>query len=275
LNNGRHPVIVLDLHSTSAFGAPFCIISDTLQNRRIAFPWLVPVILGLEEAIQGTIQEYFGARGYATAAVEGGQHRDPETTDRLESVLWITLVTTGLLREPDVSGLTAHRNRLRRASRGLPPVVEVFYRHGLTANNGFEMQPGFRNFSAVRRGQRVARDGDGDIVARASGMLILPNYQKTGDDGFFLGRRVRRFWLQLSTLVRKTGMDRLLPLVPGVQRHPTVHGAVLVRPGGRLARRILHLMGYQKRVSDGRKTEYHRRPEGPAPGNTPARRLTS
>ncbi|MEE9270564.1 MAG: succinylglutamate desuccinylase/aspartoacylase family protein [Candidatus Krumholzibacteria bacterium] len=264
LDNGRHPVIVIDLHSTSAFGAPFCIISDTLQNRRIAFPWSVPVILGLEEAIHGTIQEYFGARGYITAAVEGGQHRDPETADRLESVLWITLVTAGFLRESDVPGLSAHRDCLRRVSRGLPSVVEVFYRHGLVANNGFEMQPGFRNFSTVRRGQRVARDGDGDIVARANGLLILPNYQKSGNDGFFLGRRVPRFWLQLSTLVRKARMDRLLTLLPGVQRQPSAHGDVVVKAGGRLAPRILHLMGYQKRASDGRNRVYRRRPEGPA-----------
>ena len=169
------PVIILDLHSTSAYGAPFCIISDTLQNRRVAFPWSIPVILGLEEAIDGTIQEYFGSLGHVTAAVEGGQHRDPETVRHLESVLWITLAGSGFLREEDVADYEGHRRRLVQSCSGLPSVVEVFHRHGVSANNGFEMRPGFRNFSPVRKGDPIARDRDGEVVARANGILILPN----------------------------------------------------------------------------------------------------
>lgn len=263
LGNGRRPVTIVDLHSTSADGAPFCIISDTLQNRRVAFPWAVPVILGLEEAIDGTIQEYFGARGHATAAVEGGQHGDPRTADHLESILWITLVSIGLLRRPDVGDLDAHRRRLERAAAGLPAVVEVFHRHGLSAGNGFEMHPGYRNFSPVRKGQRIARDQGGEVMAEAAGLLILPNYQGVGSDGFFLGRRVRRLWLRVSTLARKLHADRLLPLLPGVRRHPAEAGAVVVGSGDRFACRLLHLLGYQRWGGTGDERVFRRRREGP------------
>ena len=263
--NGHAPVIILDLHSTSAYGAPFCIISDTLQNRRVAFPWSIPVILGLEEAIDGTIQEYFGSFGHVTAAVEGGQHRDPETVHHLESVLWITLVGSGFLREKDVVDYREHRRRLAQACSGLPSVVEVFHRHGVSANNGFEMRPGFRNFSPVRKGEPVARDQDGEVVAGANGMLILPNYQNVGSDGFFLGRRVRRFWLQLSTLARQTGLARLMPSVPGVRRDPADDTAMIVGPGAprRLTCGIFRLLGYQKHHDAGGELVFRRRREGP------------
>ncbi|MDH4070770.1 MAG: succinylglutamate desuccinylase/aspartoacylase family protein, partial [Ignavibacteria bacterium] len=45
------PPILTDLHSTSGDAPPFSIISDTLQNRKVAFSIPVPVVLGLEEAI--------------------------------------------------------------------------------------------------------------------------------------------------------------------------------------------------------------------------------
>lgn len=50
----RGPVIFLDLHTTSAAGTPFTIIADTLLNRRLALSLPAPVILGLEEHLEGT-----------------------------------------------------------------------------------------------------------------------------------------------------------------------------------------------------------------------------
>ena len=246
---------------------------DTLQNRRGAFPWSIPVILGLEEAIDGTIQEYFGSLGHVTAAVEGGQHRDPETVRHLEAILWITLVSSGFLREEDVADYEEYRTCLVQACSGLPSVVEVFHRHGVSADNRFEMRPGFRNFSPVRKGEPIARDRDGEVVARANSMLILPNYQNVGSDGFFLGRRVRRFWLQLSTLARQTGLARLMPSLPGVRRDPDDPTAMIVGPGAprRLTCGIFHLLGYQKRPGAGGELVFRRHLERP-PHTGPARR---
>lgn len=245
-HNGR--VILADLHSTSAAATPFCIISDTLQNREIAFGLGVPVILGLEEAITGTIQEFFGECGYVTLAIEGGQHFQPATADRLESALWIVLRIAGLLRRRDIPGWREHRNRLLDISDGLPRVVEVFFRHGLSPDDGFVMREGFRNFSPLHRGELVASDEVGDIVAPEDGMLILPSYQKTGDDGFFMGRHVRLFWLRLSVWVRKLRLDRAIHILPGVRRDPTDPAVVYAdrRVARWLALEVFHLAGYRK-----------------------------
>lgn len=263
--NGHHgEIILLDLHSTSAHAPPFCIISDTLRNRRIAFSLSVPVVLGLEEAISGTIQEFFGDRGYVTAAIEGGQHDDPATADFLEAALRVTLSSCKIT-DGDRQEIERHHQRLRAIGRDLPTVVEVTYRHGLNATDDFRMEDGFCSFSPVRKGQRVARDRKGDIHARTDGLLILPSYQPTGDDGFFVGRPVRVIWLRVSALVRRLGLDRLVPVLPGVRRHPGNSSRVLADP--RVARwlvlKVFHLFGFRRCESEDGYLVFRRRPERP------------
>ncbi|MDH3214654.1 MAG: hypothetical protein OEN01_00005, partial [Candidatus Krumholzibacteria bacterium] len=218
---------------------------------------------GLEEAISGTIQEYYGERGFVTAAVEGGQHRDPETVDRLESTLWIALVAGGFLRAEQVAQLGEHRLRLRSFTRGLPSVVEVVHRHGREDGDGFQMKDGFRNFSTIKRGQVVARDRRGDIRSDVDGMLILPSYQSSGDDGFFVGRRVRRIWLRISAIVRRLHLHRLLPLLPGVRQHPDDPMALVANP--KITRwaavKVFHLFGLRRYAQEGGCLVFRRRRE--------------
>jgi hypothetical protein len=258
------PVILLDLHSTSADSTPFCIISDTLQNRRNAFAFSIPVVLGLEEAINGTIQDYYGERGYITAAIEGGQHNDPATADRLESTLWITLVTSGLVDAGCVRELDEHRRRLRQVCKGSPSVVEVVYRYEKSERDGFRMLDGFSNFSPVRRGQLVATDSGGEIHAQTTGMLVLPSYQASDDDGYFLGRRVRRFWLRLSSAARRLRIDHLMHVLPGVCRRADDHRVLAVDPS--IARwwvlKVFHLFGFRMCGAENGSIIFRRRPEG-------------
>jgi len=263
LQGAWRTVSLIDLHSTSADAAPFCIIGDTLRNRDVAFDLHIPVILGLEEAIGGTIQEYFGERGFVTAAIEGGRHDAAETADRLESALWLTLVSTGLLARRDVRDIDTHERRLKLATRRLPRVVEVFHRHGREPGDEFAMLPGFENFSPVKAGQLVATDRRGGIRAHRKAMLILPSYQGLGDDGFFLGRHVNEFWLRLSLVARRLRLDRLVPLLPGVRRDPFDARKVLVDP--RVARylvlKIFHLLGFRKCPPEEGRLVFRRRHE--------------
>ena len=82
---GWERVVLLDLHSTSAGGAPFSIMSDTLQNRPVAFALGVPVILGLEERVEGTLLAWFSDRGHVALVLEGGQNEQPSTADHHDS----------------------------------------------------------------------------------------------------------------------------------------------------------------------------------------------
>ena len=260
-------IVLLDLHSTSAGGAPFSIVSDTLQNRPVAFALPVPVLLGLEERVQGTLLAWFTDRGHVALCLEGGQNELPSTVDHHVAAIWLALVSTGLLREADVPGLAMQRARLANTTRSLPPVLELRYRYGIPDGARFEMKPGFQNFHPVRRGEVLARvdagQGVREVPTPLAGRLLMPRYQALGDDGFFLGREVRPVWLCLSGFFRRLRLGWILRLLPGVHRNGARAGELVV--DRRIARwftvEILHLFGYRWRAREGRSVVFVRRPD--------------
>src|SRR6266571_973636 len=57
----RGRVYFVDLHTTSAEGVPFGLIGDTPRHREFAGRFPLPVILGLEEQVDGVLAEYMTA----------------------------------------------------------------------------------------------------------------------------------------------------------------------------------------------------------------------
>lgn len=252
LRRADGPPIVVDLHTASGDSPPFLTLGDTLRNRKLAQAIPLPMVLGLEEQLAATFLEYVNNRGCVTLGCEGGRHDDPAAVDHLEAVAWLVLAAAGVVDGARIPG--DPRTLLRDAARGHPAVVEVRYRHEVPRGRTFAMEPGFRSFQAVDAGQRLGAWGDGrPVVAPEGGRLLMPLYQTQGDDAFFLTRDVRRFWLGVSTLLRRFGVDRVAPLLPGVRRHPYIAGAVIV--DRRVARwytvEIFHLLGYRREVEQG------------------------
>lgn len=257
----REPLVFLDLHTTSAPSAPFACASDTLRNRRVVFSIGVPVILGLEEAIDGSVMGFLSDRGHVACAVEGGQHEAPATRRLLEVAIWRWLVASDAI---DASHLPDYDERsveLAAAGIALPPVIEVRHRHGITPADEFVMDPGWESFDAVIAGQRLARDARGEITSPYDGLMLMPLYQSQGDDGFFLMTRVPRWRILLSRWARLWRLERLLPFVPGVRRHPK-RDDVLVVPGNAPRPRLellLFAFGYRRRQFEGGAKVYSRR----------------
>jgi succinylglutamate desuccinylase len=241
------PVYFLDLHTTSAASPPFVTVGDTLRNRGFARSFPLPLILGLEEQVDGALLEYLGGFGLITMGAEAGQHDCDGSVDRAEALLWCALRRTGML-PSDAADVRAYSEVLQEASRGVPPVVEVRYRHAITDEDEFEMLPGFDNFVAVEKGQIVAHDRNGPVQAREDGLMLLPLYQGKGEDGFFIARPVRMFWLRLSGLVRRLRLHAFLHWLPGVYRSgdPRFELTVDTQVARWFALDILHLFGYRK-----------------------------
>ncbi len=241
------PVLVFDMHTTSADGAPFALISDTLENRRLAMALRVPLILGLEESIEGTILNYINELGYDAIGFEAGQHTAYTSVDNHEAAVWILLEAIGCLAKDQIKDYDLFQKRLKRASNGVPPVLELRYRHGITEEDQFMMWPGFTNFQPVRAGQILARDRKGLIYSSENCRLFMPLYQKQGNDGFFTVREIKPFWLKVSNSLRKANADRLLPWLPGVSAHPTQPETYILDQ--RITRwyviEICHLLGYR------------------------------
>ena len=197
LSRATDEVCLLDLHSTSAPGAPFCIIGDAPRNLDVAAAIGVPALLGLEGTVAGTLLAHFGAggaparRARIALCLEGGENQSPLTVAHHAAALRCVLVELGIAPAEAFVTLEDDRALLARASHGLPACVEVLYRHALARGESFSMLPGFSNFQAVAAGELLARSdraGGMDVRAPFDGLLVMPRYQGRGEDGFFLGR---------------------------------------------------------------------------------------
>lgn len=249
----RGPVLVLDLHTTSGESPPFAIIADTLHHRRLARSLPLPLILGLEERLPDTFLEYVWRLGISGLAVEGGQHDAESSVDYLEAAVWFILERHGLLPQPLIERALEARRLLLRVSRSTPRMVEIRYLHPLTA--GFRMRPGFVSFQTVRRGEPLADDEVGAIVAPRSGRILMPLYQKQGNDGFFLIRPYGRTRSLLSTTLRRLRFERWLLRLPGIEPanppDPEEANTEVLQLSRRwqhgLVRKLLRLLGFRRR----------------------------
>jgi succinylglutamate desuccinylase len=73
---------------------------------------------------------------------------------------------------------------LSQAALNLPKLTEFAYKHTLKPDDNFEMLPGFNNFDKIVKGQQLANDKNGPIYASIDGYILMPLYQKQGEDGF-------------------------------------------------------------------------------------------
>jgi len=249
----RGPVFFIDMHTSSADGPPFITVGDTLLNREFSANFPLPVILGLEEQVDGSLLEFLNNCGLVTLGIEGGQHDSDESADRLEAMLLLAMVATGFLAATAVPDLARYRSLLAEQSDGIPRVIEVRHRHAVEPADRFRMEPGFANFVPVRKGQLLAQDAHGDVLCPEDGLMLLPLYQGQGEDGFFVARRVGPFRNAVSAVLRRWRVGRLVRLLPGVRRYEKRPGVLEVNT--RVARfyplDVFHLFGYRKLRSEG------------------------
>ena len=258
LATARDEVYALDLHSTSAEGVPFATVGDTMRNRSFARKLPVTILLGIEEQLEGTLLEYLNNLGVVTLGYEGGQHYAESTVAVHEALVWRAMVIAGIIAEAE------HLKRFDRVlmnAAKTPNIFEVRYRHAITAGDGFEMLPGFNNFDPVDRGTHLANDKRGKIAASEKGVILMPLYQKLGEDGFFLGREILPFWIWLSGVLRLMRIGGLMRVLPGVRASKSDLDTLEIDT--RIARffplQIFHLLGFRRRRWEGNKLVVSRR----------------
>ncbi len=188
--------VVLDLHTTSADGGIFSIVSDDIESLNLAKQLNVPVVLGMVGSTGGTTLHHFTTQnmGIPTVSVvfEAGQHEDTQSVRRTIAWLYNILRATKAIEPHDVE--SRYDMILKDYSRYLPKVVELFHVHTLQPNDHFQMRPGYKNFQAVKAGEILADDKQGTIRAKEDGLLLMPLYQRKGTEGFFLVKnKVERF----------------------------------------------------------------------------------
>lgn len=249
----RGPVILIDFHTTSGFGGAFSTVSDRLSNRQLALHFPVPLILGLEEQLDGTLTDWFDGLGHTAIGFESGQHDEPQAVDRATSALWLAVVALGLLPPEMAPEADVARRDLEREYAHLPDVLEVRYRHEITEADGFVMGAGYDNFQPVRDDEILGEDIRGPVRAPEAGRILMPLYQAQGEDGFFIVRAFNPAWLWISERMRRARLDRLVHWLPGISRSRQRPDSLLVnRHVARwYALELLHLLGYRKHREGG------------------------
>ena len=64
LDKATGPVYFFDLHTTSSETVPFVTVNDSLLNRKFTQQYPVPMILGIEEFLDGPLLSYINELGY-------------------------------------------------------------------------------------------------------------------------------------------------------------------------------------------------------------------
>lgn len=181
------PAAFLDIHTTTADGGIFGIPSRDPESIRLAAELHAPVILGMLDGLSGTTLHWFSReerhRDIVSLAFEAGQHDDRYSVNRAIAAIIGALRGMGMVRPEDVENV--HDKVLLAYSEGLPTVCELLEVYRVRTDR-FRMEPGYRNFQPVSRGELLARDGDEEVRASADARILMPRYQPQGEDGFFL-----------------------------------------------------------------------------------------
>lgn len=185
-HNTKYERIFLDLHSFSAPGGLFSLTMQKSRNAALAKVLKAPLIYGVIEHLVGTALHYFDELGFMSIGFEGGQHKDLQTIDNMESAIWVLLNHLEMVDFADNRFLIEHQERLSNLTQGLPNQVQLMYRHTVYEESAFEMRPGFKNFDEIKASDIVAIDRFGPIKAPCDGYMLMPLYQKKGEDGFFI-----------------------------------------------------------------------------------------
>lgn len=249
VNSATGPIFLLDLHTTSAPGPPFVVLNDTLPNRSFALHFPVPVVLGLEEELEGTLLAYLARSiDIVSAGFESGQHDERAAVDQAAAAIWLALQTSGVIEGADWPEVEAAHAALDRVGADLPAMVDVHHREHIEPEDRFEMAPDFVGFQEVEVGQRLATNRQGPIHSPQDGLILMPLYQGQGDDGFFVVREVRPIWLRLSATLRRFHLEGLLHWLPGIRRHPELEDALIIdrKVARLLAVEFFHLLGYTR-----------------------------
>ncbi len=251
LEKENGPFYFVDLHTTSSPTQPFITVNDTLLNRYFTRQYPVPLLLGIEEYLEGTLLNHINQLGYVSFGFESGQHDALSSIEKHVAFVYLTLVFSGNIGKAAID-YDSYYNLLANATKDLANTYEIVHHYKIQQWEDFRTKPGFTNFETVNKGQQIATSNAVPVFVPQKGNIFMPLYQKQGEDGFFVIKHIPAIFLSLSTFFRKIHIDRLLTLLPGISWVSKKKNALKVDllVARFLAKKFFHLMGYRSRQVD-------------------------
>ncbi|MEL7832723.1 succinylglutamate desuccinylase/aspartoacylase domain-containing protein [Fodinibius sp. Rm-B-1B1-1] len=180
------PIILADIHTFSAEGNMFSITNTDPRQRRLLSNLHVPMVFGIEKSLRGTALGYYQQQDFISFGLEGGQHENELTEYNITASLLLLLHAVGCIEKQYVAKIKEFERHLRSHTKHLPVETELVYQHIIEPGDEFKMRPGYSNFQPIKKGEWLASDSDGKIIAHTDGYILMPLYQNQGNDGFFI-----------------------------------------------------------------------------------------
>lgn len=265
LHQNNQQLYFIDLHTTSAATVPFITMNDSLNNRAFCQKFALPIVLGIEEVLEGPMLSYINDLGYVALAFEAGSHKDQNSILHHEAFIWMCLVYAGLLNKKNVTNFKSYQQLLTKTKEKKSKFFEVLFRYAIQPNDGFKMQPGYSNFQPLAKNQIIATNNKGNVVSDRKANIFMPLYQKQGSDGFFMIRPLNVFWLNLSKYLRILNFNIVLSLLPGVKKSNFSYDSLEVnlKVAKFLTNQVFHLLGYRKKSMKNNKAVFTKRDFSP------------
>ena len=150
------PYYFIDLHTTSSKTLPFITINDALINRKFSKQFPVPIILGIEEYLNGPLLSHINTLGYVSLGFESGQHDELRAVTNACAFINLVLVFAGVLNKTDLEAFSKNFAELQKQAVNENHIFEVSYLHALHNNETFKMHQKFSSFQLVNKGTPLA-----------------------------------------------------------------------------------------------------------------------
>lgn len=252
LEKEKGPFYFIDLHTTSGETMPFLTVNDTILNRKYSLQFPTPIILGIEEFLEGPLLSYINYLGYIAIGFESGQHDSVSSIDNHVAFALLSIVNAGSIKREYFKPYDTYYKQLADLSMGAENIYEITYRHQINENDVFKMNPGFNNFQSLKKGTEVAENNGKKVLSPRGGRMFMPLYQAQGNDGYFVIRKTPYLFLVISVFLRKIRFDKLIAILPGVRWANKKQKTLIIKLSVArfFTKEFLHLMGYRSRQID-------------------------
>ena len=207
-------VVILDLHTTTAQGGIFIIPSKEEKSRQLGLNIHAPILHGFLDDLQGTVLHHFNNKNYpnlnlTSLCFESGQHNSRESVDHAVSAIIQCFMAMGGFYPEDIE--TKHEQLLTQDSAKLPKEAQLIYSHRIAPGDEIKMRGDliYANFDPVTKGELLAHDRHGEIRAKFDGLILMPLYQKQGNDGFFIIKDINRDAPKLHQKIPTTTLNAI------------------------------------------------------------------
>lgn len=175
----------LDCHTTSAASAPYISVQEVNDNDSWAHKFPTYIIRGFSDIVLGCIDHYESRIGITGFTFEGGQHDSDISEKNHEGMIWLALQNAcgldldSLKSYPEAAKMLMEKRKDRKT-------FEIKYRHGITDEDDFKMEPNFSNFQPIKKGELLAHQNGKPVISEWDAYIFMPLYQSQGNDGFFV-----------------------------------------------------------------------------------------